>query len=290
VVLYRRALRDSVKHTLLVAGAASCWGLWSLVLRPTELPASATGPLLFAFMVLWTLPFALGQPRATWTRRTLWLLAGNAVFDGLNVLTFFAAIDRTTVSIAVITHYVAPVLVAVAAPYVDRTRVRYAIPAAVVALGGLALVMEPWREAAGGTGALLGLASAVFYAANVFVVRRLALEIGPTRAMAYHSIGSCLLLLPFGAGALTAIDGGDLALFAGGSLVLGAAAGVAYLRGLTGIGATRAALLTYFEPLVAVAVGTLVWHEPLHATAVAGAALVVAAGIVVARASDGGGR
>jgi len=275
----------AVRDTLLVAGAASAWGLWSLVLRPTHLPATATGPLLFVFMVVWTLPFALRGAPVRWTRRVVLLLAGNAVFDALNVLTFFAAIDRTTVSIAVVTHYAAPVLVAIAAPRIDGVRVRRAVPAAAVALAGLILILEPWRGAAGAVGALLGLASAFCYAGNVFVVRRLTLEIGPTRAMAYHSIGAALILLPFGAAELGAIDGGDVLLFGGGSLVLGALAGVAYLRGLAGIGATRAALLTFCEPLVAVAVGTVVWGEPLHAPAIVGAALVIGAGITVARAS-----
>lgn len=257
------------------------------MLRPTGLPATATGPLLFAFMALWTLPFALRGPPTAWTPRLAWLLAGNAVFDALNVLTFFAAIDRTTVAIAVVTHYATPVIVAVAAPRIDRVRVPGAVPAAVLALAGLALILEPWRGARGDAwiGALLGLTSAVCYAGNVFVVRRLAVELGAARAMAYHSLGSLVLLLPFGAGAITAVDAEGLALFAAGSLVLGAGAGVAYLRGLPGIGATRAALLTFCEPLVAVAVGTSVWDEPLGPPAIAGGALVVAAGVLVARGS-----
>jgi drug/metabolite transporter, DME family len=274
------------RDTLLVAGAASSWGLWSLVLRPTELPATVTGTLLFWLMVAWTLPFALRGPRVQWTRRTAWLLAGNVVFDGINVLTFFAALDRTTVAIAVITHYAAPVLVAVAAPRIDGVRVPHAVLAALVALGGLALVLEPWRGATGGwDGAALGLVSAVAYAGNVFVVRRLTTEIGPVRVMCFHSVGSGLLLLPFAIGGFAAVEVTDLALLALGTLTIGALAGVAYLRGLAGVGATRAALLTFCEPLVAVVVGTAVWGERLGPAAVVGAVLVIGAGVAVARSS-----
>lgn len=277
------------RDTLLVAGAASSWGLWSLVLRPTGLPSTVTSPLIFVMMTAWMLPVAVlrGAP-VVWTRRTIGLLAANALCDGLNVLTFFAALDRTTVAIAVITHYAAPVIVAVAAPRIDGVRVRHAVPAALVALAGLAVMLEPWRGAAGAgaAGAALGLASAVFYAGNVFVVRRLTAAIGPTRVMAYHSIGSALLLLPFGIGGFAAVELGDLGILAVGTLTIGALAGVAYLRGLSGIGATRAALLTFCEPLVAVVVGTLVWGEPLRAPALAGAALVIGAGVAVARSSS----
>jgi drug/metabolite transporter (DMT)-like permease len=274
------------RDTLLVAGAASSWGLWSLVLRPTGLPSTVTSPLIFILMTAWMLPVALRGAPVAWTRRTKWLLAGNAVCDGLNVLTFFAALDRTTVAIAVITHYAAPVIVAVAAPRIDGVRVRHAVPAALVALAGLAVMLEPWHGATGWDGAALGLASAVFYAGNVFVVRRLTGEIGATRVMAYHSIGSALLLLPFGIAGFAAVELGDLGILAAGTLTIGALAGVAYLRGLSGIGATRAALLTFCEPLVAVVVGTLVWGEPLRAPALAGAALVIGAGVAVARSSS----
>ena len=173
------------------------------------------------------------------------------------------------------------------APRIDGVRVPLAEPAALVALVGLAVNLEPWRGAGptAAIGAALGLASAVCYAGNVFVVRRLATEIGATRAMAYHSIGAGLLLLPFGLAGMGAIELDDLALLGGGTIVLGALAGIAYLRGLSGIGATRAALLTFCEPLVAVVIGTLVWGEPLRAPALLGAMMVIGAGVAVARSS-----
>jgi drug/metabolite transporter (DMT)-like permease len=103
------------------------------------------------------------------------------------------------------------------------------------------------------------------------------------RSMAYHSIGSAVLLAPFGIAGFAAVELEDVGLLAAGTLVLGALAGIAYLRGLAGIGATRAALLTFCEPVVAVLVGTLVWGEPLRAPALLGAALVIGAGVAVAR-------
>jgi DME family drug/metabolite transporter len=65
--------------------------------------------------------------------------------------------------------------------------------------------------------------------------------------------------------------------------VIGSGSGIIYVVGLTRIGAARAAVLTFTEPLVAVLVGALVWDEPLHALAALGGALVLGAGIYVAR-------
>jgi drug/metabolite transporter (DMT)-like permease len=271
----------------LVATAATAWGTWSLVLRPSGLPASATSPLLFAVMGVVTLPVALRARRASWDRGLVLLILANAACDALNVVTFFAALARTTVAIAVLTHYAAPILVALAAPRVDGVIVRGSRAAAAVALVGLAIVLEPWHAPADGAiaGAALGLASAAGYAGNVFVVRRLAVRIGPARQMAYHSLVAAVVLAPFGASALATVSAGDAGLVAAGSATLGAVAGVMFAAGLAQIGSARAAVLAYAEPLVAVAVGALVWHEPLHPIAAVGGALVIAAGVHVARQS-----
>ncbi len=275
-----------VSGFVMVTLAAASWGTWSVFLRPTGLPATVTSPVLFAVMGLATLPFALRLPRVRWDRATVGLLLGNVVFDALNVLTFFAAINYTTVAIAVLTHYVAPILIALAAPRIDGVRVRGVAPAAVVALTGLVIVLEPWTTApahGSAIGALLGVLSAACYAGNVFVVRRLAERVGAPRAMSYHSLIAAAVLAPLFVEAGATVRGDDALLLVAGALTIGAGSGVMFAVGLTRIGSARAAVLTFAEPLVAVAVGALVWGEPLHPLAAIGGAMVLGAGIHVAR-------
>ena len=117
-----------------------------------------------------------------------------------DVITFFAAIRITTVAVAVLTHYLAPIIIALLAERIDGTATPGARPAAVVALAGLTLILEPWRAPAAGAlaGAALGTISAFCYAGNVFVVRRLAARVGSARQVAYHSAIAAVVLLPFG--------------------------------------------------------------------------------------------
>jgi DME family drug/metabolite transporter len=271
----------------MVTLAAASWGTWSLFLRPTHLAATVTSPIIFLVMGLVALPLALrpGEPRMRWDRSTLGLLALNAAFDALNVLAFFGAIQVTTVAIAVLTHYLAPIMIALAAPWIDRVPTRGARPAAAVALAGLAVMLEPWRAAADGAvlGALLGVASAACYAGNVFTVRRLAARIGAPRAMAYHALLAAAVMAPLAAGRIGAVTAADLTLLAIGAASIGAVSGIVFAWGLLRIGSARTAVLTFAEPLVAVTVGALVWDEPLHPLAALGGALVLAAGIQVAR-------
>ena len=268
----------------LVLGAASLWGTWSLFLRPAGLPSATSGVLVFLTMGLATLPTAWRAPAARWDRTAWLLLAGTAVFDALNVLTYFAALE-TTVAVAVLTHYLAPIIIALLAERIEGTTTPGARPAALVALVGLALILEPWHAPASRAvaGAALGTISAFCYAGNVFVVRRLAARVGAARQVAYHSAIAAVVLLPFGVSGLATVSRGGLALVALGSVTIGALAGIVFVEGLQKTGSARAAILTYAEPLVAVAVGALVWGEPMHPLAAVGGTLVLAAGIHVAR-------
>lgn len=270
---------------LMVTCAAASWGTWSLFLRPTGLSAWVTSPLIFATMAIVAFPLTLREPRATWDRRTVLLLAGNTISDAVNVITFFAAMRYTTVAIAVLTHYLAPILIALASPRIEGTYTRGARPAAAVALAGLVIILEPWRGATGDVviGAALGVASAIAYASNVFVVRRLAERIGPARVMSYHSALAAVVMLPFAVSGLATVSWPDVGLLAAGATTIGAMSGVVFIAGLQRIGAARTAVLTFAEPLVAVAVGALVWHEPLRPVAAIGGVLVLGAGIHVAR-------
>jgi len=269
----------------MVTLAAASWGTWSLFLRPTGLPSFVTGSLIFAIMAVVTFPLTLRQPRAQWDRRTVALLLANTCTDALNVITFFGAMAYTTVAIAVLTHYLAPILIALASPRIEGTYARGARPAAAVALGGLVIMLEPWRGASGDVviGVLLGLTSAVAYAANVFVVRRLAERIGPARVMSYHSALAAVVMLPLAVSGLATVSWADVGLLAAGATTIGALSGIVFIAGLQRIGAARSAVLTFAEPLVAVAVGAFVWGEPMRPLAALGGALVLGAGIHVAR-------
>ena len=149
----------------------------------------------------------------------------------------------------------------------------------------LLIVLAPWRAPAAHAvvGAALGAASAVCYAANVFALRRLSAQVGAARAMSTHAFVGAVVIAPLAVGQLDALTLPRLGVIAAGAVVIGAGCGVAFTAGLLRIGSARAAVLTFLEPVVAVIVGATVWGEPLGAQAVLGGALVLGAGLQVAR-------
>jgi drug/metabolite transporter (DMT)-like permease len=275
-----------VLGTALILAAAISWGTWSLWLRPTGLPSTVTTPLLFAAMALGSWPLALREGTPRWSRRTVILLVVFGITDAINVGAFFGAMSVTTVAIAVLTHYAAPVIVALLAPVIDRVHVPHAKLAALLALVGLTIVLQPWQEVEGDVvlGATLGLVSACMYAANVFLARRLTEALGTGRTLGLHSVVAALLLLPFAGDAFLQIELSDVPYLLIGGVGPGFLAGLAFLKALTLIGAARASILAFVEPLVACLVGWLAWGEPLGWSVLVGGTLVIAAGVLVVRA------
>jgi drug/metabolite transporter (DMT)-like permease len=273
-----------LRGLLLVAGAATLWGTWGVILRPMGLPSTVTSALVMLLVGVTGLPLVLAAKPARWDRTTVLLLLANSAFDAINVATFFGALERTSLAIAVLTHYAAPILVALAAPRIDGVRTRGAPLAALLATAGLALVLEPWKGAADGVvvGASLGLISAVAYAANVFVVGRLTRRIGPARCIAYHALIAGVVLLPLGVRDLDLVTTTQLVQLTGASLVLGTVAGVMYITGLALVGSARAGVLAFLEPLVAVICGWVAFGEALGPIGLAGGAMVLGAGVWVA--------
>jgi len=276
------------RSVLFVAMAAIMWGFWSLITRLLEVSVWTSTPLIFLTMGVLALPLALRDATpAKWSRRVVVFLILNGVFAAGNVITYFAAINETTVAVAVLSHYVAPIIVAVLAPYVDGERIPGAPLAALVAGFGLVLILEPWAASSGRgsvhLGAALGAVSATFFAGNVFMARRLEPAIGAMRTISYHALIAAVVLLPFIRGDVTSISAQDIGLIAAGAALPGALAGVLFVVGLARIGSSRSAVLAYLEPLVAVILGWLIWREALGLLAIAGAGCIVAAGIWVAR-------
>ena len=271
----------------MVALAAASWGTWSLFLRPTHLSGGATSAIVFLLMGLSALPLALRDKPPSWDRATVGWFVAYVVFDAANLLRFFGAIDTTTVAIAVLSHYLAPLIIALAAPKLDGIRVPGAGVAAIVALAGLVIVLAPWAEPARGAvpGVALGAGSAVCYAGNVFSLKRVAGKLGPSRAMAYHSFAAGLLLLPFALHDLPAITPRAIGILAIASSTIGSLSGIVFAVGLQRIGSARAAILTFAEPVVAVLVGAIAFAEPLRPLSAVGGALILAAGIHGARKS-----
>lgn len=127
-------------------------------------------------------------------------------------------------------------------------------------------------------GALAILGATLCYAAGLFIVKRHFSDVNPIGAVAVALAISTVMLAPAGIGSIPGAEIGTGAL--GSIAVLGAVCSalalILFFGLIADVGATRASVITYVNPAVAVFLGVILLDESLGAAAVAGMLLIIA--------------
>jgi len=276
----------------LVAIAACSWGTWPVFLRHAEaiapVPVALESAVVMIVLTLVSAPFCLRDRVPVRATPAQWLaVAWLGIADALNVILFFAAYKHTSVAVAVLTHYLTPILVALGAPFLLGEKVRErTVLAVALSFAGLVLLLRPWgaeRRPDDWLGAALGAGSAVFYASNVLVNKRLAGVFSGSELSFYHGLVAAPLLaslVPPAAWGQVHLEAFKFLL--AGSITAGGLASLCFVWGLRRVHASHASTLTLLEPLVAVTLAAVLLGEPLAVGSAAGAVLILAgSGIVI---------
>jgi drug/metabolite transporter (DMT)-like permease len=282
------ALTAERRGSLAITSAAIIWGFWGVAVHVAQvsgIQAACISLFSIAIFALPTLPRRIPRGWAMW-----WPLLATGVTDAANALLYFEALHRGPVPIAVLSHYLAPVLVALLSPLMLRQRpslrVILALPIALVGLGFL-LGEEVLHLGAGAITGALGAASALFYALQVLIQKRSGHVLTPAELIVWHAFVSGFILLPFALQG-PAPDLGGAAILIGSAAIGGAFAGSVFLWGLRHVNAAKAGVLTYIEPMVGVAAGALILGHGVPAWAPLGGGLILAAGLWVLREKPAG--
>jgi drug/metabolite transporter (DMT)-like permease len=228
---------------------------------------------------------------ASWRARGWVVCLG--ITDAFNVLLFFAAY-KITIGVSVLAHYVTPVLVAIAAPFVLGERItRRTAASLAVSVSGLAVILVPVEgapaAAAVWSSVAFGLGSAVFYASGFILNKFVVGSFSTNETLFWHGVVATPLLAAFvpreAWGSVDPYAVGFLALV---SLVPGTMAGITFVWGLRRMPAAHASMLTLIEPLVAVLIGASLYGETMGPRVVMGGALILASAVVVMTAGEEG--
>jgi drug/metabolite transporter (DMT)-like permease len=216
--------------------------------------------------------------------------------------TYFVAIDRLPVGMALLLEYQAPVLVALWARFGQHEQVRPRLwLGLVLAVGGLAAATEVWTGAKfDGIGVLAGLAAAICFACYFLIGEAGVGSLDPLRVILW-SFGVATVVLNlvtpitgFDAGPLSrhvsllgALDAhaAPLWLVLGWVIVLGTLVPFfAELSALSFVKATTVTVIALLEPIGVSALGWAWFGESLGPVAILGCVAVVA-GIVIAQSA-----
>ena len=226
----------------------------------------------------------LSKRRIDWhaLRRELILLLLSGAAMGVNWILLFEAYRHTTVSVATLSYYFAPVLVTVACPILFQEKLTKRQDVCFVfATLGLVLVIGVDGLQGGGTdvlGVLFGLGAAAFYAA-VIVLNKLIRSVAGLERTLLQFLAAILTLIPYvavtGGVSFGGMDGrGWLCLLIVGFFHTGVTYWM-YFSSMRELPGQEVALLSYIDPLVAVILSVTVLGESMTALQCIGGAMIL---------------
>ncbi len=212
------------------------------------------------------------------------VLSGVAI--GFNWILLFEAYKYTTVSVATISYYFAPVLVTLLCPFIFREKMTAKKWICfVLSTAGLVLITGFGNLSEGQShlkGVLLGLGAATLYA-TVIILNKLIRGIdGIERSFLQFVSASVVLgiyVLLDGGFEISALDGiGWVCLILVGLLHTGVTYCM-YFSSLRELSGQQTAVLSYIDPLVAVLISVTFLHESMSLPQIIGGVLILGAAI-----------
>jgi len=229
--------------------------------------------------------FLLGKGKAGSLRvppRELLRLILSGVAMGFNWILLFEAYRYTTVSVATLSYYFAPVIVTALCPVLFREKLgKKQILCFVMSTVGLILITVSGNMTGGGKdliGIGFGLGAAVLYASVVLLNKSIRTVQGLQRTFLQFVAAVPVLLIyvcltsGFSLGSLDAIGWGSLLIV---GLVHTGLAYMLYFGALPHVPGQKAAILSYVDPLVAVLISVTVLQEPMLPLQIVGGILIL---------------
>jgi len=283
------------RHSILLPIAAALLGVGLLALMDALMKVAALAAGAYSASVLRSAmgtaiiaPIWLGSGGRWPSQPVLKLHFLRGTVSGFMALSFFYAITKLPLAEAIAISFVAPLIALyLAAVWLGEVIRKESILASILGLAGTVVIVSGrLGEAEYQTETLLGLGaiffSAMLYAVNFIIIRKQALVSSPAEATTFHSGVACLVLLVFAPWFFTLPEPAalrDIAISAGLTVAGAFALTWAYARAEAQV----LMPMEYSGFLWAALFGWVFFAERVTATTVAGAILIVAGCLLVAR-------
>ena len=214
-------------------------------------------------------------------RKEIPLLLFSGVAMGVNWILLFEAYKYTTVSIATLSYYFAPVIVTLVCPFLFREKLtlRQIICFAMSTLGLVLItgIGDP-GHAGSLTGILFGLGAAVFYA-MVILLNKFIKNVEGIHRTFLQFLAAVIVLIPYvlmtsgvSLGSLNGVGFANLLIV---GLVHTGLTYCMYFSSLRELPGQKAAILSYIDPLVAVLISVSILGEQMTLWQAVGGALIL---------------
>ena len=266
------------------------FGTIGIFVRYIPLPSSIIAlvrGVLATFFLLAVMAAGKSRPDGTAIRRNLTLLVISGGLIGFNWILLFEAYNYTSVAVATLCYYLAPVFVIIASPFVlgEKLTARKTL-CVIAALGGMVLVSGVIQNYVSGgntedlnlTGVLLGVGAGALYAAIILVNKKLK-DISSYDTTVVQLAAASIVLVPYciltvDMGALTVTPVSAVLLFIVGIVHTGIAY-VLYFGSIKELPAQTVAIFSYIDPILAVIISALLLKENMDLLSISGAVMIL---------------
>ena len=215
-------------------------------------------------------------------RREVPLLLFSGMAMGINWILLFEAYKYTTVSVATLSYYFAPVIVTVVCPFLFREKLTFKqILCFLASTVGLVLITGIGQLSGGGKdaiGILFGLGAACFYA-TVILLNKFIKNVEGIHRTFLQFLSAILILIPYVActggvtlGSMKTVGWINLLIV---GLVHTGVTYCMYFSSLKELPGQKAAILSYIDPLVAVVISVTVLGEAMTLPQILGGLLIL---------------
>ena len=254
---------------------------------PSGIVACARGILGVAFLLVFIKIKKIKMDREA-IKKHLWILLISGGFIGLNWVLLFESYRYTSVAVATLCYYMAPIFVMMVSPFLLKEKLTVKkVLCVIVALIGMVFVSGVLdggiSDVSEMKGILFGLGAAALYATVIMMNQKLR-EV-PTYDKTIMQLGAAaVVLIPYilFVEDLSAVVLTPLIVFM--LIIVGVVhTGIAYalyFGSMNGLKAQTVALFSYIDPIVAIILSAMFLKEPMTIYSAIGAVLVLGATMI----------
>jgi RarD protein len=279
---------SSLKGYILVMAAAILYGLIGIFIKLTgDMPLGSINfyRMLFGFIFILLYLSWSGRINELKLKKKKGYLLLLGLLEAGAIFAYFFAVRYTTVSMAVLLLYTAPVYVTLLSPLLLKEKItRRSLLALGLSITGAIMVIQPFTSGDGlnFTGIAMGLISGILYAIMILTSRYLKDYYKGTAQTAWSIIMNMAIFSVFITAAPSATVIENLPLLVLFGLLPTAIGSMLYFNGISLIGAQSASIIALIEPASAVLFAFIFLGEPVSpGTFVGGAFILLGAFIVI---------
>lgn len=268
--------------------AAVLWGFVGILVRWVNLPGKEPVVVFWRELIGAVTLIIVVIATRRWddlkVPRMRWLLLASSCVLAVHWTLLFKAYNRLPVSDAVFLVYLAPVLVAVLAPFLLKEKLeKSTIAALAISLAGMAIISFGGGSGhhLDGLGVVYALLAAVLFAFLILILKKLREGLPTLTISLYGIVIGTLVLLPFAASGGYHVTGKGWASIAVLGVILVAFTSIIYVHAARGVKAQHIGILAYLEPVSATLLAGIFLSEHPGWNGLVGGLMIIGAGVLV---------